>query len=78
LQGSAESSGGSGLAAGSVALTGGTGGLSIEVSGPTLLLGVGMTVHGAMVSAKGASNLVSQNGRVKVSSNTQGPSKNCK
>jgi len=59
-----EADAGSGIAAGSVAATVGTGGLAIEVTAPAFVAGSAMTVHGAYMSASGASNFASQKGRV--------------
>lgn len=64
--GASESSTGTGLLVGSVTATAASGGLSIEVSGPTAALGAGLSVHGVSVMRNGAANLVSQNGRVNI------------
>jgi len=72
--GSAESNTGRGILAGSVAVTVGTGGASLEVTGPTTLLGGGMALHGIFVMKNGAANLISQNGRVNTENTESEPS----
>lgn len=64
LIGVSEIEGGSGLAASSAAVTVGTGGLSIEVTGPTFVLGTGIAAHGTVMSGVAVSNFASQKGRV--------------
>jgi RHS repeat-associated protein len=70
VQGVGEGTAGGGILTSSVAVTAGTGGFSIEVTGPTAALGAGMFAHGAFVTTKSAGNLASQNGRVNVSSSS--------
>lgn len=74
--GISESTSGSSMVASSVAVTAASGGLSIEVTGPTAALGTGMAVHGVFVTKNGVSNLVSQNGRVNVQGLGEGRGKN--
>jgi len=64
LMGAGEADAGAGVAVGSVAVTGGTGGLSIEVTGPTFAAGTAMAAHGTFMAASGVSNFASQKGRV--------------
>lgn len=71
-----ESGIGTGVAVGSVGVTAGSGGLSIAVSGPTLLGGVALTTHGLLVSKNAGTNLVSQNGRVNIQGSGEGRGKN--
>jgi RHS repeat-associated protein len=61
-----ESAAGAGMMTTSATVTGGTGGLSIEITGPTFVTGAGMAVHGQFVSANGTKNLISQSGRINV------------
>ena len=65
LFGLGESTMGGGLVegAGSAMLT--TGGLSLEVSAPTILLGGGMMLHGGLVMNNASRNLASGNGLIK-------------
>jgi RHS repeat-associated protein len=64
--GGAESTFGVGLTKASIVVTAGTGGLSVEVTGPSAALGMGMAAHGVLVMENGAKNLASQNGRVEI------------
>ena len=64
LIGTDEAVTGGGIASGSVAVTGGTGGLSVEVTGPTFVGGALMAVQGTVIATVAASNLSSQKGRV--------------
>ncbi|WP_201747888.1 DUF6443 domain-containing protein [Chitinophaga vietnamensis] len=66
LGGASESNTGAGIAMGAVAITAGSGGVAVEVSGPALLGGTALALHGAAVVKNGAVNLMSQNGRVNI------------
>ena len=68
--GGAEATFGGELTASSLAVTAATGGLSLEVTGPTTVVGGLITLHGLMAANNGIKNLVSQNGRVQVNSNS--------
>ena len=76
LLGAAMIDGGTGLAAGSVVATGGTGGLSIAVRGPTFVLGGAMAVHGTATTTNGTLNFAAQKGRAdeNPNGNPTGPS----
>lgn len=76
IGGISESTSGSSMVAGSVAVTAASGGLSIEITGPTAALGAGMAVHGIFVTKNSVGNLVSQNGRVNVQGSGEGRGKN--
>jgi RHS repeat-associated protein len=58
------------LMEGSVAVTAGSGGLSVAVSGPTLAAGAATTVLSPIVFANASKNLLNQNGRVSTGSYT--------
>jgi RHS repeat-associated protein len=59
-----ESSVGTGVVEGSIIITAGTGGASIEITGPAAAGGGLMVAHGIFLTKNGAFNLVTQNGRV--------------
>ena len=63
--GGAESIGGGGIAAGSIAITEASLGTSIEITGPGFLFGTGMALHGAAVAGNASRNLASGNGLIK-------------
>ena len=69
LLGFGEADAGAGMAAGAVAVTGGSGGLSIEVSGPAFVVGSGIALHGSRMLASGMSNFANQKGRVSEGNN---------
>ncbi len=71
VQGAGEGVTGTGLLNASLAVTAGTGGASIEITGPGALVGGGLAVHGLFVSSKSAGNLMSQNGRVEIHGNNK-------
>ncbi len=64
LAGGSEAAGGEGLTAGSVVVTGASGGLSIEVTAPAFLVGTGMMAHGLTMAATATANFATQKGRV--------------
>ena len=76
LIGNGESGTGLAVATSSVYVTGGTGGATIVVSGPTALLGGALVLHGQMVKANGLNNLGTQSGRVDIQSSGDGRGKN--
>ena len=67
-----ESTLGGGIAAGSVSLTAGTLGASIEISGPAFLFGAGMALHGVAVTSNAARNLATGNGIINSESRSNG------
>ena len=64
LMGASEADTGGGIAAGSVAVTVGSGGLSLEVTAPAFIGGTAMAAHGTFMAGRAVGNLASQKGRV--------------
>jgi RHS repeat-associated protein len=63
LMGASETDTGAGIAAGSVAVTVGSGGISLEVTGPALVGGTLLATHGSIMTGRAAQSLMSQKGR---------------
>lgn len=74
--GGTEADAGAGLASGSVAVTGGSGGLSIEVTGPTFALGALMSLEGSARVLVASKSLATQKGRVEEKKNISPNSNN--